>query len=87
MGDTTRLKSTIFIGGLAPTITSSTLYSAFEPFGEISDISLPKPDTRSNNSSSVPSFSGPSSAPATHKGFGYIEFALPDDAADAIASY
>ena len=82
MSEATRQKSTIFVGGLAPTVTSSTLHSFFEPFGEISDISLPKPDSRPSNNSSVPSFS--SAPPATHKGFGYIEFALPDDAADAI---
>lgn len=79
MSDESRLHATIFVGGLAPSITAPLLYSFFEPFGEISDISLPKPDQRTG-----PSTAHSSQLPSTHKGFGYIEFGAASDAADAI---
>ena len=70
MTEATRLKSTVYVGGLDQGVTMHTLAEAFVPFGEISDISLPKPDL-------------PSSA-ELHRGFGYVEFELPQDAKEAI---
>lgn len=79
MSTESRLKSTIFIGGLSQSVTSTTLQSAFIPFGLINDISLPSPDTRSTSQTAA------NTRPSdTHKGFGYIEFADPADAAEAI---
>jgi RNA recognition motif-containing protein len=44
MSDQTREKATLFVGGLDNQVTAQTLHDAFIPFGEIADISLPKPD-------------------------------------------
>lgn len=70
MSDSTRLKSTVYVGGLDQAVTTQTLAEAFVPFGEVVDISLPKPDQP--NSTDV------------HRGFGYVEFDLPQDAKEAI---
>lgn len=39
-----RQKSTVFVGGLDNQVTAHTLHEAFIPFGEIVDVSLPKPE-------------------------------------------
>jgi RNA recognition motif-containing protein len=70
MADKSRLKSTVYIGGLALEVTSATLHDAFIPFGEIADISLPKPELASNKD--------------PHRGFGYVEFEAEEDAREAI---
>ncbi|KAF2668777.1 hypothetical protein BT63DRAFT_388955 [Microthyrium microscopicum] len=70
MSDAARLKSTVYVGGLDPAVTTQTLHSAFIPFGDIVDISLPKPELPSNRD--------------PHRGFGYIEFEVADDAREAI---
>lgn len=70
MSETARLKSTVYVGGLDQGVTSHTLAEAFVPFGEVVDISLPKPEQP--NSSDI------------HRGFGYVEFDLPQDAKEAI---
>ncbi|KAL3449720.1 hypothetical protein BJX65DRAFT_271715, partial [Aspergillus insuetus] len=70
MSEKTRLKCTIYVGGLDQAVTVQTLAEAFVPFGEVVDITLPKPDVP--NSSEL------------HRGFGYVEFDLPDDAKEAI---
>ncbi|KAF2689599.1 hypothetical protein K458DRAFT_400317 [Lentithecium fluviatile CBS 122367] len=70
MADTSRLKATIFVGGLDHAVTQQTLYHAFLPFGDIVEVNLPKPD--------APGSSDP------HRGFGYVEFETAADAADAI---
>src|SRR5262249_22852838 len=49
-------------------ITPDVLHSAFLPFGDIVDVSLPK-DDRSKD---------------PHRGFGYVEFESPEDAMAAI---
>lgn len=67
----TRPNSTVFVGGLdTKLVTAATLSEAFIPFGEIVDISLPKPEA-------------PSSADI-HRGFGYVEFEEAVDAKEAI---
>jgi RNA recognition motif-containing protein len=66
-----RPNSTIYVGGLDTTlVTASTLSEAFIPFGEISDISLPKPEAPSSTD--------------LHRGFGYVEFEDAADAKEAI---
>ncbi len=70
MSEAARLKSTIYVGGLDNAVTARTLSEAFIPFGEIVDVSLPKPE--------APSSTDP------HRGFGYVEFELPEDAKEAI---
>ncbi|KAL8674716.1 MAG: hypothetical protein Q9168_000874 [Polycauliona sp. 1 TL-2023] len=70
MSDAARLKSTIYVGGLENAVTEKLLADAFLPFGEIVDVTLPKPD--------LPSSKEP------HRGFGYIEFEVTGDAKEAI---
>ena len=70
MTEAARLKSTIYVGGLDQAVTSRTLSEAFLPFGEVVDISLPKPEAPSSTD--------------LHRGFGYVEFELASDAAEAI---
>ncbi|KAG0646257.1 Peptidyl-prolyl cis-trans isomerase E [Hyphodiscus hymeniophilus] len=70
MTDQARWKATVYVGGLAPTVTAANLEAAFLPFGEIADISVPKPDAP--NSTEL------------HRGFGYVEFEDPEDTKAAI---
>jgi len=70
MTDAARLKSTIYVGGLDNAVNERILADVFLPFGEIVDVSIPKPD--------VPS------SPDPHRGFGYVEFELAGDAKEAI---
>ncbi|KAJ4369095.1 hypothetical protein N0V83_006178 [Neocucurbitaria cava] len=70
LSDTSRLKATIFVGGLDQAVTQQTLFHAFLPFGDIVEVNLPKPD--------LPS------ATEQHRGFGYVEFEAASDATDAI---
>ncbi|EEH35203.1 hypothetical protein PAAG_06250 [Paracoccidioides lutzii Pb01] len=70
MSDASRLKNTIYVGGLDQCVTIRTLTEAFLPFGEIVDITLPKPEAPSSND--------------LHRGFGYVEFEDAQDAKDAI---
>lgn len=44
MSDQARQKATVFIGGLDNNVNEQTLHDAFIPFGEIVDISMPKPE-------------------------------------------
>lgn len=70
LSDTSRLKATVFVGGLDQAVTQQTLYHAFLPFGDIVEVNLPKPD--------LPG------AKEEHRGFGYVEFEAATDANDAI---
>ena len=70
MTDAARLKATVYVGGLDNAVNEKVLADAFLPFGEIVDISLPKPD--------LPSSTDP------HRGFGYVEFEVQGDAKEAI---
>lgn len=66
-----RPNSTIYVGGLDTTlVTAATLSEAFIPFGEILDITLPKPEAPSSTE--------------LHRGFGYVEFEDAADAKEAI---
>ncbi|KAK4042261.1 peptidyl-prolyl cis-trans isomerase E [Parachaetomium inaequale] len=72
MTDTARWKSTVYVGGLAPAVTTTILQEAFLPFGEIADVALPKNEN-------------PSTAAAEpHRGFAYVEFEDAEDAKEAI---
>ncbi|QDS73680.1 hypothetical protein FKW77_002887 [Venturia effusa] len=70
MSDATRLKATVYVGGLDNAVTEETLHAAFIPFGDIADISLPKPELPSSND--------------PHRGFGYVEFEQAEDAKEAM---
>jgi len=69
MSETTRLKATIFVGGLDQAVTKEILHSAFLPFGDILEVQLPRDDRQPNTS---------------HRGFGYVEFEEAGDALAAI---
>jgi RNA recognition motif-containing protein len=70
MSDAARLKATVYVGGLDSAVSELTLHAAFIPFGDIVEISLPKPELKSSNE--------------LHRGFGYVEFELAEDAKEAI---
>jgi RNA recognition motif-containing protein len=70
MSDTTRLKATVYVGGLDNAVNQQTLHAAFVPFGDIVDILIPKPE--------LPSSTDP------HRGFAYVEFEAAEDAKEAI---
>ncbi|MCJ1312906.1 hypothetical protein MMC25_006582 [Agyrium rufum] len=70
MSDTARLKATVYVGGLDNAVNERILADAFLPFGEVVDVSLPKPE--------APSSTDP------HRGFGYVEFEAASDAKEAI---
>jgi RNA recognition motif-containing protein len=70
MTDASRWKATVYVGGLAPVVTTNHVYDAFLPFGEIADVTLPKPDK--------PNSTEP------HRGFAYVEFEDAEDAKEAI---
>lgn len=65
-----RLKATIYVGGLDDAVNEKILADAFLPFGEVVDVTIPKPEQSSSTES--------------HRGFGYIEFEIPSDAREAI---
>ena len=64
------MKATIYVGGLDNAVNERILGDAFLPFGELADVTIPKPE--------IPSSTDP------HRGFGYVEFELPADAKEAI---
>ncbi|KAI4644998.1 hypothetical protein J4E93_005797 [Alternaria ventricosa] len=70
LSDTSRLKATVFVGGLDQAVTQQTLFHAFLPFGDIVEVNLPKPENQSQGDQ--------------HRGFGYVEFESATDATDAI---
>ncbi|KAL6717460.1 hypothetical protein ACLMJK_005375 [Lecanora helva] len=70
MSDASRWKSTVYVAGLDNAVDDKILTDAFLPFGEIVDVTLPKPE--------LPSSTDP------HRGFGYVEFELQGDAKEAI---
>ncbi|KAL8915121.1 MAG: hypothetical protein Q9171_000424 [Xanthocarpia ochracea] len=70
MSDAVRLNSTIYVGGLENAVNEKLLADAFLPFGQIVNVTLPKPD--------LPSSKEP------HRGFGYIEFEVAGDAKEAL---
>ncbi|KAL9128652.1 MAG: hypothetical protein Q9217_002712 [Psora testacea] len=70
MTDAARIKATIYVAGLENAVNDKILADAFVPFGEIVEITIPKPE--------LPSSTEP------HRGFGYVEFDSPADAKEAI---
>ncbi|KAL9590272.1 MAG: hypothetical protein Q9203_000945 [Teloschistes exilis] len=65
-----RLRSTIFVGGLENSVNEKLLADAFLPFGEIVDVTIPKPELPSSTDQ--------------HRGFGYVEYEFAGDAKEAI---
>ncbi|KAL7009649.1 hypothetical protein EMMF5_000557 [Cystobasidiomycetes sp. EMM_F5] len=63
-------RNTIYVGGFGQEMDSTTLYSAFLPFGEIMDVQIPPDPTKRDS--------------ATHRGFGFVTFQTHEDALDAV---
>ncbi|KAG2201481.1 hypothetical protein INT46_010097 [Mucor plumbeus] len=63
-------KTTLYIGGIDQHVDSAILHAAFIPFGEIVAVQL-SPDASKGNQN-------------THKGFGFVEYELPEDCQAAI---
>lgn len=109
MTDVTKQTKTVFVGGLDQQVTQQTLHDAFIPFGDITDVSLPKPElqvpiasivhkkNRKKKTKQKPKKNTPSPLELTlhehshrasnkdpHRGFGYVEFSLAEDAREAI---
>lgn len=70
MTDAARWKATVHVGGLSQLATSTHVFDAFIPFGDIVEVQLPKAD--------APNSTDP------HKGFAYVEFEDSADAKEAI---
>ncbi|KAH7321152.1 hypothetical protein B0I35DRAFT_408142 [Stachybotrys elegans] len=70
MADANRWKATVYVGGLAPIVTSSYIHDAFIPFGEIVEVQLPESDGRNPGE--------------RHRGFAYVEYEDVADAKEAI---
>jgi len=70
MTDASRLKATIYVSGLDNAVDDRVLIDAFLPYGEVVDVTIPKPEAPSSND--------------PHRGFGYVEFETPADAKEAI---
>lgn len=70
MTEASRLKATVYVGGLDNAVNERILANAFLPFGELADVTIPKPELPSS--------------PEPHRGFGYVEFELATDAREAI---
>ncbi|KAI8924998.1 cyclophilin-like domain-containing protein [Entophlyctis helioformis] len=64
-------QATVFVGGLDAKVTEEILYAAFLPFGDIMQVQIPR-DTHGQ--------------PGTlaHKGFGFVDYELPEDARAAM---
>ncbi|KAI8646404.1 peptidyl-prolyl cis-trans isomerase E [Parasitella parasitica] len=64
-------KTTLYIGGIDQHVNSAILHAAFIPFGEIVAVQL-SPDGSKD------------ARPNTHKGFGFVEYELPEDCQAAL---
>ncbi|PHH77888.1 hypothetical protein CDD80_91 [Ophiocordyceps camponoti-rufipedis] len=69
MTEAARWKATVFVGGLSQVVVSNHVFDAFIPFGEIVQVTLPKPTQDSTD---------------VHRGFAYVEFEDSADAEEAI---
>ncbi|KAI8367308.1 peptidyl-prolyl cis-trans isomerase E [Blakeslea trispora] len=58
-------KTTLYIGGIDQQVTEAILHAAFIPFGEIVAVQLLPDNSRDST--------------AAHKGYGFVEFELPED--------
>jgi RNA recognition motif-containing protein len=63
-----RPKNTVHVGGLPTQCDESTLYTYFEPFGEIMQVQIPKLNQQATS----------------HRGFGFVMFSSDDEAEGAI---
>ncbi|CAK7233926.1 hypothetical protein SBRCBS47491_008776 [Sporothrix bragantina] len=87
MTDSTRWKATVYVGGLGPQVTVSSLHDAFLPFGDIADVSLPKSDRNPKRDQATGADQDGVAADQdaiSHRGFAYVEFEDADDAKEAI---
>ncbi|CCM02375.1 uncharacterized protein FIBRA_04470 [Fibroporia radiculosa] len=73
MEDGTKTKRTIFVGGIGDDVDETSLLENFSTFGDVIEVQIPL------------AASNPSQPTETkHRGFGFVTFASPADAQDAI---
>ncbi len=86
-------KRTLYVGGLSEEVTKELLFSAFVPFGEVTDVQIAR-DPGNSEPYLLPLSSSlitvwqlrvvTSDRKDQHKGFGFVEFEEASDAAAAI---
>ena len=64
-------KNMLYVGGLADEVTEEILHAAFIPFGDLRSVQIPRDYSKSNSKSN-------------NRGFGFVEFDLDQDCADAL---
>lgn len=72
-------QTTIYVSGLSPSTNEDTLLSAFQPFGEIVEIHLPK-----HRNTTTINGEASTTQSSNHRGFGFIVFSSSDDVEGAI---
>jgi len=73
MEDGTKSKKTVFVGGVPEDVDEAVLYEHFSAFGDIIEVQLPSATINPNQPIDT-----------KHRGFGFITYASPADAQDAI---
>lgn len=77
-GEMSQRQSTIYVSGLSQNADEAGLMAAFQSFGEIVDVHIPRHRGNPNNEK------GTSSADGSHRGFAFVAFASADEAEGAI---
>ncbi|KAI5290695.1 hypothetical protein KEM52_000384 [Ascosphaera acerosa] len=90
-------KTTLHVANLHPTVTPAVLTSAFIPFGPIASVHLPQADQPAQSQPQPPPPPPPqdqpqqrldpgaaAAPPASHRGWGYVEFESEADAREAV---
>lgn len=73
MEEGTKTKKTVFVGNLANDVDEAILLETFATFGDIIEVQIPPATTDPNRQTEE-----------KHKGYGFVTFASPADAQDAI---
>ncbi|KAF8746076.1 hypothetical protein AX14_000139 [Amanita brunnescens Koide BX004] len=73
MEEGAKSKKTVFVGGVPEDVDEAVLYEQFSAFGDIIEVQLPSATVNPNQPSD-----------AKHRGFGFITYASPADAQDAM---
>ncbi|KIP09588.1 hypothetical protein PHLGIDRAFT_116219 [Phlebiopsis gigantea 11061_1 CR5-6] len=73
MEEGTKTKKTIFVGNIANDVDEAVLVETFHTFGDIIEVQIPPATTDPNRQTEE-----------RHKGYGFVTFASPADAQDAI---
>ncbi|THU89868.1 RNA-binding domain-containing protein [Dendrothele bispora CBS 962.96] len=72
MEEGTKMKKTVFIGGIGDDVNEAVLYEHFATFGDIIEVQIP------------PASTDPNRQDGKHRGFGFVTYGSSADAQDAI---